>query len=847
MYSDRWHEIESLYHLARQKAPEDRTAYLERACEGDESLRREVESLLSLDKEAATFLETEEIPVTQGTADPSLRGGEQIGPYTIQGFLEKGGMGEVYKARDTRLDRTVAVKFLPASFAEDPAALGRFEREARAASALNHPRICTIHDIGEYQGRPFLVMEFLSGQSLRDYILGKPIPIQEIVDLSVQVCDALVAAHAHGIVHRDIKPGNIFVTGPMPFGHSQQIKILDFGLAKVNAEAHREPGGARLAPADTCTSIYVTRPGSLMGTLAYLSPEQARGEEVDARTDIYSFGVVMYEMATGHPAFQAETTGELIGEILYKAPERPSVANPSVTSDLERIILKALEKDRAARYQSARELLTDLEKLQHSMAAAPRTRRWLITSTGVAAAALAGGVFLPRLPIFAPRRKITVAVLPLVEANPDPKQDYFAAGLHDQIIAVLRRLYPERLAVVARSSVKRYQEQETRVKQAADELKVDYVVDAGVRRDADRVRITAQLIRSKDRAKVWSETYDRDLSHILALQAEIAQAVAQGIEGSMKPNPEARMALNRSLNPEAYEAYLRRDYAKSIELDPYYAPAYVGLANKQYLAALFGYVQPLPVFAKMLEVASKAVELDGTLSSAHATLAMGKLHYQWKWRDADQSFIRALQLDPGNSDVLHGYAHFLLWANRGRESAEVCNRALALDPFDPDLIACMAWHSLWAGDYNQAIESARRALSFDPKQGLAALVMGWTYEQKGMFQEALSALEKAFRSTPQTASVAHTLARSGKEQAARDVLGQLLEESKKKYVSAYDIAVIYTGLGEIGHALEWLNKAFDEHSGFMVYVYLDPRLKTLRSDRRFQELLQRMGFENHRA
>jgi len=316
--------------------------------------------------------------------------------------------------------------------------------------------------------------------------------------------------------------------------------------------------------------------------------------------------------------------------------------------------------------------------------------------------------------------------------------------------------------------------------------------------------------------------------------------VAQGIERSLRPNPQVQMALARPLDPKAYEAYLRGDNKKAIELDPYYAPPYVKRAGNLYLGALFGFLPP-DTFTQVIELGSKAVELDPTLADGYATVAMGKLHAQFRWRDAESDLRHATKLDPGNSGVHHGFAHFLLWANRGKESAEQCSIALEHDPYDPDLMACKSWHEFMYGDYDAAIESARRSLSFGDN-GLASLVMGWTYEQKGMFQEALSALQKAFPSTPRTASVAHALARSGKRDAAQDLLSQLLEDAKKKYVSAYDLGVIYTGLGDTSRALEWFDKAYEEHSGFLVYAYLDPRLKTLRGEARFRNMLSRVGW-----
>jgi eukaryotic-like serine/threonine-protein kinase len=369
MLKERRSEIERLYFSASELEPAARVAYLERMCGSDLDLRREVESLLE-------FLE----PVPSQTPDTPVPSGEQIGPYTILEFLRAGGMGEVYKARDTRLGRTVAIKFLPSVLADNAAALDRFQREACAASALNHPRICTVHDIGDYRGRPFFVMELLEGQSLNERISGKPVPVPELADLAAQTCDALQAAHAKGIVHRDIKPANIFLTA------NGQIKILDFGLAKLVEESHSTATTVTATEAEIIArAITRTRIGRLMGTPAYLSPEQARGEEVDARTDIFSFGLVLYEMATGRPAFRGQTSGELINAILHETPPKPSALNPAVPSSLEQIILKALEKERKVRYQSAKELLTDLGEFQKAKQLRAAWRARLV----IAAAALA--------------------------------------------------------------------------------------------------------------------------------------------------------------------------------------------------------------------------------------------------------------------------------------------------------------------------------------------------------------------------------------------------------------------------------------------------------------------------
>lgn len=383
MLAERWCEIESLYHSACELGPEERRAYLESACGTDEALRHEVESLLANQDLAADFLETQSPELAGRGLEARIPASTQIGPYVLVEFLRAGGMGEVYKALDTRLERTVAIKFLPRAFGADRLALDRFQREARAASALNHPRICTIHDAGDYQGRPFLVMEFLEGESLRDRISGKPMPVMELLDLAVQIADGLQAAHAKGIVHRDIKPANLFITV------GGQIKILDFGLAKRAAEP-RPMSAAPAAPRDnetatTVTGSTLTRPGSVMGTLAYLSPEQARGGELDARTDIFSFGVTLYQMATGTFPFQAETLALLRETILNRPPVAPREVNPALPVELERIILMCLQKERSDRYASAAALLVALEDLRVKPS---HRRRWVAAAVAALAAAL---------------------------------------------------------------------------------------------------------------------------------------------------------------------------------------------------------------------------------------------------------------------------------------------------------------------------------------------------------------------------------------------------------------------------------------------------------------------------
>ena len=843
MLITRWRQIESVFNAAHEKIGDERVRFLDEACSTDAALRREVESLLASEDLAVGFLESDGTRTALPAASEPVSPGERIGPYTVKELLGAGGMGQVHKAYDKRLDRHVAIKFLPRIMSDDTAALERFEREARAASALNHPNICTVYDVGEFQGRPFIVMEILEGQSLKDRIAGKPVPLPELFAVSRQVCGALEAAHRKHIVHRDVKPANIFVT------QGGQAKILDFGLAKRGAETFSVSSAAHL-PDDRTRSLAhsLTAAGTIMGTLAYMSPEQAVGEEVDARSDIFSLGVVLYEMATGRTPFRGKTPAGIIGSILTETPLKPSAVNAAIPAKLDRVILRTLEKDRELRYQDVASLSADLEEWQRSEAVTvPVRRRWLLTAAGAGAASLAGGAFLARRSLFSTEGRIMVAVLPFENIGGNPQDAFLANGLHQDMISVLNRLYPDRLGVIARTSVKRYQAGSATIEQIGRELKVGYVVEGGVQREGGQARVSARLIRVSDQTPLWSATYNRDLGQILAAQSEIAQAIAQGIDRGLRPNAQVSAALARPLNAAAHEAYLRGNYAKAVEIDPGYAAAFSGLANQLYYPGLFGYVPPRQAFTSMMNAASKALELDPTQASAHSSLALGKLHLHWNWTEAEEGFRRALRLDPGNTETLHFSAHNLLWSGREKESAHECSRALELDPFDPGLISCNGFHYLLSGQEDKALDAARRALAVDPKHGFPLLVMGWIYEQKGMFEEALSALRKSWDGTIKTASIAHAFARSGRRPAAEKILGDLLAESKGKYVSPYDIAVIYTGLDDKERALEWLNHAYEERAGFLIFVNSDPRFKPLRSEQRFQDLLRRMRFPSRQA
>jgi eukaryotic-like serine/threonine-protein kinase len=815
--TDRWHEIETLYNSACERKPEERRAYLESACGGDESLRLEVESLLAQEELAANFLETDESTTLGNAVEASVPAGEQIGPYLVLEFLRKGGMGEVYKARDMRLDRTVAIKFLPRALAADPSAVERFQREVRAASSLNHPRICTVHDVGEFQGQPFLVMEFLEGQSLRDRIAGEPLPIAALMDLAMQICDALKAAHAKDIVHRDIKPGNIFITV------GGQIKILDFGLAKRSGEA-RAVAGATVSAANeqtaiTGTRITVTRPGSIAGTLAYLSPEQARGEEVDSRTDIYSLGVVLYQMATGRPTFRAETSQELIGAILHHTPVKPSVLNPPVPASLERIILKALEKEPTARYQSVADLLADLEKITASR---------------------------------------SLAVLPFANLSGDPAQEYFADGMTEALLTELGKI--SALRIISRQSMMRYEGTKKSVPQIARELMVDAVVEGSVLRVGDRVRVSVQLIEAAPEGHLWANSYDREVRDVLALHGEMARTVAREIRVTLTPEEESRLAGARVVNPAANEAYFRgryflnrrtkenldkalADFQQVIELDPAFGPAYASLSEVYLSFAMYDLAHSTELFAKSKAASLKALELDDSLSAAHYTLAMNRLATSWDWLGAEVEARRAIEVNPSNASAHWWYSDLLIFQGRMTEAEAEIQRAQELNPFSVEIYLTATARLYYERRYDEFIERCREWVQRDPSlEWNSHHGLGAAYVQMGKHEQAIAELREALKSSTiyaHTATeLAHALAVAGNREEAMKLL-DTVEYIPWKTLGA---ALVYAALGEKDEAFRSLEKAVELRAALRYCpLKVDPRFDSLREDPRFQNLLRRMN------
>ncbi|MDA2930030.1 protein kinase [Acidobacteria bacterium AH-259-O06] len=790
--------------------------------------------------------------------------GQTISHYKILEKLGEGGMGEVFLAQDTSLERKVALKFLPDFMQQDPTARKRFLREAKSAAALDHPFICKIYEVGEAGGKDFIAMEYVQGTTLKDKLADSPLTLKDALEKSTEVAEALEEAHTQGIVHRDLKPSNIMLT---PQGHA---KVMDFGLAK------------RLAPAEgvgsqeQTISASLTKTGATLGTLAYMSPEQLRGQEVDTRSDIFSFGVVLYEMLTGVHPFKKDSPMDTGNAILSQEPPPVTRYTDNVPELIQHIVRKMQAKDLDQRYQSIHEVRTDLREVLSQPTERRRDKPDLGRGkTGLWRALAMLAVFLivwigwwlfkGETTVLAPGQISSIAVLPLDNLMRDPEQDYFVDGMHEALITDLSKIGA--LKVISRTSVMRYKERDKSVPEIARELGVDAVVEGSVLRAGNRVRITAQLIHGTTDEHLWAESYNRDLSDILALQSEVARAIAREISIALTPEEETRLANVRTVDPKAHEAYLlgrhywnnavrelgiRKSieyFEQAVELDPTYAPGYAGLAEAYVSLAAFNIVSPHDSWPQARAMAEKALQLDERLASAHTTLARVNGRYDWDWAGAEMEFKTALQLNPNSANARMRYALFLSYMERHDEASAQAERALELDPHPRSAIAKFFRMSYlyYSGHRTQAKQLAQDAINSEPDQPAYYWWLSVIYASQGRYEQALITVRKQIDLMGDDVSdelglLGYLYAQLGQRSEAHKVLEQIQERSTQgTYVSPVARSKVYIGLGDKEQAFAWLNRGYETKASAMPFLKVVHFFDPLRDDPRFTDLLRRMG------
>lgn len=814
----------------------------------------------------------------------SLSPNSQFGRYEIRSVLGVGGMGEVYLAFDPTLRRQVALKLLPTEFTENKVRLSRFEREAYAASSLNHPNILTIYEIGHQDGHHFISTEFIDGKSLRQQ-MAQRLDLREILGIASQIADALSAAHDAAIVHRDIKPENVMVR------HDGYVKVLDFGLAKLaNDTTNDQEEVATEAP--TRIALFQTDPGLVMGTVNYMSPEQARGLEVDQRSDIWSLGVVLYEMVAGKLPFEGPTTTDVLSMILHREPTSLLLHQSSVPAELERIVEKTLVKERDARYQNAKDLSLDLKRLKQRLELSaelernvtPEEEATALTSEATAAYAMSSAEYvmgeikrhkLATLSVatlvlislaaaayfafFSKRSQAiaSVAVLPFANQGGDPNMDYLSDGLSESIINNLSQL--PGLKVISRASSFKYKGKEIDPEQVARDLGVDAIVTGRVVQHGDQLQVSAELVNVSDKTQMWGDQFNRKMVDALAVQTEISKLIAVKLKLRLTNAEQKQLTRDADVNPQAYELLLKGRFEQgknsvegnkkaieyfnqAIAVDEKYAAAYAELALSYVFMVGTGSIDPKDGTPKAEAAVKKALELDDGVAEAHEALSLIKSN-AWDWVGAEQEIKRALELNPNLALAHSVYSHLLSCTGRHEQAIVEASRARELDPLSLNQTMSLGYALFLGRQYDQAVEQLKKTLELDKNYSFSYAVLAYTYDAMGRYNEAIAEYEAHIQLAGDSASnqcyLGYSLARAGRRNEAEAILKKL--ETSKEYVSPAELAVLYLGLGDKEKSLSALERGYAAHDLQMGFLGVDPHYDPLRSEPRFQELLRKVG------
>jgi serine/threonine-protein kinase len=853
MSDTNWYKVREIFDLALRRQPDERRRFLNEVCGDDETLLTEVESLLSSHDSAESFMET---PAVARVADvietntKKLETGKCFGHYEIINQIGAGGMGEVYLAKDKKLDRNVAVKILNEEFSQDASNLNRFIREAKATSRLNHPNILVVHEIGQQENTNYIVSEFINGKTLREVIKEKRLKLSEVLDISIPIADALCTAHSSNIIHRDIKPENIMVR---PDG---VVKVLDFGLAKVVQQKDRSNFGLE----ESTVQLSHTAKDVIMGTVSYMSPEQARAQRVDARTDIFSFGIMLYEMLTGQQPFTGETFSHTIVAILEKEPPPLSQFISSFPPEIERIIKNCLAKKADKRYSMAKSLLDDLKDLKEELAFQSKLERRSAsnkkteTETQFIRAAITAKT----------EKRNSIAVLPFTNISAEAENEYFCDGLAEELLNALAKI--DDLKVAARTSAFSFKNKNTEVSQIGKTLNVSTILEGSVRKSGNRIRISLQLINVADGYHLWSERYDREMKEIFDVQDEITLAVVDALKVKLFGEEKAAILKRYTDSPEAYELYLKGLYhcykwtdegfrksieyfEKALEEDPEFAPAYAKIADYYHFTSHIGLFSPHEIHPKWKAAAQRALEIDEGLADAHLAMAHIYFYFDRDWAKAEGEFERAIELNANSTDAHKYYGLFLASRERFDQAVAEGKKALALDPLSIAVNIVGGFIYLFVDRLDDALGLVRQMIELDSNAPQGYWVGGSLLMANGKYEEAVEAFQKSLslgENQMALAKLGCAYGLVGRRDEALKILDQLFEMRKCRYAAPFNIARVYAGLGDNDNAFEWMEKAVEERDADLVFlkryveagagVYLGASFST---DSRYEDILRR--------